>query len=338
LKFVDETRIRVISGNGGNGCLSFRREAFVPKGGPDGGDGGDGGSVIIEADPAMTTLLDCRYRQLYRAQRGVHGKGKDLTGRRGADMVVKVPVGTQIYDSDTGELLVDLDAEGQKMIAAKGGRGGRGNTRFASARNRTPRQSEEGLPGEERLLLLQLKLVADVGLVGMPNSGKSTLISAVSSARPKIADYPFTTKVPALGVVRVGAGTDFVMADIPGLIEGAHRGAGMGDRFLRHIERTKVLIHLIDPSPDIEPGPQERFTLIMRELESFAPDLIKKPMIVAITKMDLPENHDSAMALSLSLEETVGLPVHRISAPAALGVKELIRHAAKLLKRGAPKK
>ncbi|MFH0824435.1 MAG: GTPase ObgE, partial [Pseudomonadota bacterium] len=187
MKFVDETRIRVISGNGGNGCLSFRREAFVPKGGPDGGDGGDGGSVIIEADPAMTTLLDCRYRQLYRAQRGVHGKGKDLTGRRGADMVVKVPVGTQIYDSDTGELLVDLDGEGQKIIAAKGGRGGRGNTRFASAGNRTPRQSEEGWPGEERLLLLQLKLVADVGLVGMPNSGKSTLVSAVSSARPKIA-------------------------------------------------------------------------------------------------------------------------------------------------------
>jgi len=332
LKFVDQARIRVVSGKGGRGCLSFRREAFVPKGGPDGGDGGKGGDVIIEADSSLNTLLDCQYQQLYRAKNGGHGSGNNRQGRSAADLIIKVPAGTIVKDDETGEIVADLDTPDSKVVVARGGRGGRGNARFASSRNRAPRRFEEGWPGEEKWLVLELKLIADVGLIGLPNSGKSTLISRVSNARPKIADYPFTTKVPALGVVRIADGFDLVMADIPGLIEGAHKGAGMGDRFLRHVERTRVLLHLIDPSPQLTPAPQERFSMIMRELASYSEDLVKTPMIAVITKMDLPENREPAARLKKAFLKQ-GIPVHEISAITGQGVKELLKHAGQLLKK-----
>ncbi len=288
--------------------------------------------MYIQADPSMNTLLDCQYQQLYRARRGTHGKGKDQHGKCAPDLIVSVPVGTLVKDDRTGELIADLDHAGSTILAAKGGRGGRGNARFTSSRNRAPRRFEEGQPGEERVLLLELKLIADVGLVGLPNSGKSTLVSRVSNARPKIADYPFTTKVPALGVVHSPDGIDFVMADIPGLIKDAHKGAGMGDRFLRHIERNHVLLHLIDPSPSVEPEPLERFNIVMDELASYREDLVRTPMIIVITKMDLPENHEPAAEVRVELEKQ-GFAVHEISAATGRGVKELIRHAVKLLRR-----
>jgi GTPase len=310
--------------------VSFRREAYVPKGGPDGGDGGNGGNVVIQADSSLHTLLDCQYRQLYRAKNGQHGMGKKMTGRGAEDLIIKVPVGTLIKDDETNEVLADLNEPAVSFRAAKGGRGGRGNARFASSGNRAPRQFDEGEPGEERVLRLELKLIADVGLVGFPNSGKSTLISRVSNAHPKIADYPFTTKVPGLGVVRVGSRTDFVMADIPGLIKNAHNGAGMGDRFLRHIERTRLLLHLVDPSPILTPDPEQRFADIMKELISYGKDLLLRPMIVVITKMDLPENVAPAHQLRTSLE-TKGYSVHEISAVSGFGVRDLLLEVAGLL-------
>ncbi|MFH1115778.1 MAG: GTPase ObgE [Pseudomonadota bacterium] len=333
MKFVDQARIRAVSGEGGRGCLSFRREAFVPKGGPDGGDGGKGGDVIVRADPSLHTLLDCQYQQLYKAKRGVHGMGKDRHGRGAPPLVIRVPVGTLIHDEETQELIADLDGPGSEVVVAVGGRGGRGNARFVSSRNRAPRRFEEGRPGVERLIRLELKLIADVGLVGLPNAGKSTLIARVSNARPKIADYPFTTKVPGLGIVRVGDGFDFVMADIPGLIENAHRGAGMGDQFLRHIERTRLLLHLIDPSPHLETGAEERFDVIMNELASYSEDLPKKPLLAVITKTDLPENKEAAHELRALLERR-GLTVHEISAVSGDGIKELLYRIARMLKRG----
>jgi len=302
----------------------------VPKGGPDGGDGGKGGDVIVQADSSVHTLLDCQYQQLYRAKRGVHGMGKDRHGRSAPDLVIRVPPGTLIIDDATDELIADLDQPGKKIVAAMGGRGGRGNARFASARNRAPRRFETGWPGQERLVRLELKLIADVGLVGLPNSGKSTLISRVSNARPTIADYPFTTKVPGLGVVRTPDGMDFVMADIPGLIQDAHKGAGMGDRFLRHVERTRVLLHLIDPSPDVSPAAEERFDIIQNELASYSPELAETPMIVVITKMDIPENRGPARDLRISLEKR-GLAVREISAVSGEGLKGLLRQTAQLL-------
>ena len=303
----------------------------MPKGGPDGGDGGKGGSVLIQADSSLNTLLDCQYQQLYKARSGAHGSGNNRHGRSAQDLIVRVPVGTLIVDDETGELLADLDAAESKVLVAEGGRGGRGNARFATSRNRAPRRVDEGGPSVERILRLELKLIADVGLVGLPNSGKSTLISCVSNARPKIADYPFTTKVPALGVVRTADGVDFVMADIPGLIEDAHKGAGMGDRFLRHIERTRILLHLVDPSPQVEPGPEERFSMIMTELASYGKGLLQTPMIAVVTKMDLPENEAAARELKPVLEKK-GHLVHEISAVTGRGVKELLRHTAQLLK------
>jgi len=303
----------------------------VPKGGPDGGDGGKGGDVIVRADPSVHTLLDCQYRQLYRAKRGAHGKGKDMHGRSGEEMVIRVPVGTLVIDEETGELIADLDRTDTDVVVAEGGRGGRGNARFATSRNRAPRQYEEGEPGRERILVLELKLIADVGLVGMPNAGKSTLISKVSKARPKIADYPFTTRVPALGVVRMSGGFDFVMADIPGLIEDASKGAGLGLQFLRHVERTRVLVHLVDPSPYLTPSPEERFAIIMRELDSHAADLLHKPMIAVITKMDLPENKQPAAQLKRSLEAE-GFRVYEISAVTGKGVNRLLTDVARTLK------
>ncbi len=331
MKFVDQAKIRVISGKGGNGCVSFRREPYVPKGGPDGGDGGKGGDVVIEADESLNTLLDCRYQQLYRAKKGTHGSGNNRHGRNGPDLIIRVPVGTQVLEEETGALMADLDQAGARVLAATGGRGGRGNSRFATSRNRAPRRFEEGREGQDRSLVLELKLIADVGLVGLPNSGKSTLISRVSNARPKIADYPFTTKVPALGLVRTSIGRDFVMADIPGLIEDAHKGAGMGDQFLRHIERTKVLLHLVDPAPHLTPSAPERFNIIMNELASYSKDLIQRPMIGVITKMDIPENRDASGQLK-SFIEAKGLPVYEISAVAGEGLPELLRHISLMLK------
>jgi len=303
----------------------------VPRGGPDGGDGGKGGDIVIEADPSVSTLLDCQYQQLYRARHGVHGRGKNQHGRGSDDVVIRVPPGTVVIDEASEEVVADLNHPAASVIVAKGGRGGRGNARFASSRNRAPRRVEDGQPGVERLLRLELKLIADVGLVGLPNSGKSTLISRVSNARPKIADYPFTTKVPMLGVVRSPDGIDFVMADIPGLIRDAHLGAGMGDRFLRHIERTKVLLHLVDPSPELTPTAEERFRIIMDELASYPGDLTRRPMIAVITKLDIPENTEPAASLRLTIEKT-GLPVHEISAVAGRGLRELVRKIARMLK------
>ncbi len=309
--------------------MSFRREAFVPKGGPDGGDGGKGGDVIIRADNGLHTLLDHQYQQLYRAKNGAPGSGKNKTGKSAEDLVISVPVGTQIFNNITDELITDLNENGAQVVIAPGGDGGRGNARFATPRNRAPRKCEEGWPGLELELRLELKLMADVGLVGLPNAGKSTLISSVSNARPKIADYPFTTKVPNLGVTRT-AGVDFVIADIPGLIEGAHHGAGMGDRFLRHIERTVILVHLIDPSEIVEPDAQMRFNIIMNELESYGKDLLHRPMIVAITKMDLPENEIPARELEKVLAKKK-LPVYKISAVTGQGVRQLLNKIAKTL-------
>ncbi len=303
----------------------------MPKGGPNGGDGGKGGDVIVRADSSLNTLLQCQYKQIYKAQRGRHGMGKDRHGRSGEDLVIKVPVGTLVIDDESGQLIADLGSVDKEVTVAKGGRGGRGNTRFATSTNRAPRRVEKGGPAEEKQIRLQLKLLADVGLVGMPNSGKSTLISRVSRARPKIADYPFTTKVPVLGVARVGKNFEFVMADIPGLIEDAHKGAGMGDRFLRHIERTRVLIHLVDASPYVEPEPEERFSTVMGELDSYDARLLQKPMIAAITKMDLPENRELAARLKKFLEKQ-GLPVYQISSVTGEGVKELLKGVARVLR------
>lgn len=289
--------------------------------------------MIIRADSSLHTLLDCQYQQLYKAKRGVHGMGKDRHGRSAPPLVVKVPVGTLVHDEEAQALIADLDLPGKEVLVAVGGRGGRGNARFVSSRNRAPRQFEEGQPGVERWLRLELKLIADVGLVGLPNSGKSTLISRVSNARPKIADYPFTTTVPGLGIVRVGDAFDFVMADIPGLIEGAHQGAGMGDRFLRHIERTRLLLHLIDPSPHLDMEAEQRFDIIMNELASYCDDVVQKPLLVVITKIDLPENIEPANDLRAVLEKR-GFRVHTISAVSGAGLKELLHAIAQLLKRG----
>ena len=290
MKFVDEAKLKVQAGNGGRGCVSFRREKFVPFGGPDGGDGGLGGSVYLRAVEGMNTLADFRISRTYKGQNGEGGSGNDCTGHGGDDTYVSVPIGTVISDTDTGETLGDLTGEGQTLLVAKGGKGGWGNTRFKSSTNRTPRKAGMGLAGEKRELQLELKLIADVGLLGLPNAGKSTLIRAVSAARPKVADYPFTTLHPNLGVVAVGVGRSFVMADIPGLIEGAAEGAGLGIRFLKHLQRTRVLLHLIDiapPDPDADPVKDAR--TIVAELKKFAKDLAAKERWLLINKIDLLE-------------------------------------------------
>ncbi len=286
MKFVDEVEITVKAGDGGRGCVSFRREKYVPKGGPDGGDGGDGGHVRVVADPHLTTLLDLRYQRLYRGNRGQHGRGKDQHGKNGEDRVIRVPVGTLIRDAATGELIADIDAPSGDVVLAHGGKGGKGNSRFTSATRQAPRFAGPGDPGEERDLRLELRLLADVGLIGLPNAGKSTLISAVSAARPRIADYPFTTLVPNLGVVAHGD-LSFVMADIPGLIEGAHRGEGLGHRFLKHVTRTGVLVHVLDVFQLEERDPRTDFETVDRELGLFDEELSRKPQIVAANKVDL---------------------------------------------------
>ncbi len=336
MKFVDKTTIRVISGNGGRGCLSFRREPYVPKGGPDGGDGGKGGDIYIVADPSLDTLLDCQYQQLYKARHGGHGMGKNRQGKSAADVSIRVPVGTTVRDSLTGELIADLDQPGCRVLVAKGGRGGRGNARFATPRNRAPRQFEEGEKGEEKTLILELKLIADVGLVGLPNSGKSTLLAGITNARPEIGAYPFTTRKPNLGVVKLDDGHQFIVADIPGLIEDAHKGAGMGHDFLRHVQRTRLLLHLIDPDPEATPDALTKFSIITNELRSFNEELVLKPFIVILTKMDVSKNKDVAPRIRDAFERQ-GLRVKEVSALSGEGLDELITEIAHTLKNESDK-
>ncbi len=331
--FVDHARIFVASGAGGTGCLSFRREKYVPRGGPDGGDGGDGGSVILRADRHLSTLVSFRYRRLYKAGRGQHGMGSNRHGRNARDLVIPVAPGTIVLD-DSQQMVADLRLAGDTLIASKGGRGGRGNARFATSTNQAPRTFEKGQPGEERWLTLELKLLADVGLVGFPNAGKSTLISRISEARPKIAAYPFTTLTPHLGHVVVDDATSFVVADIPGLIEGASQGAGLGIRFLRHVERTRLLLHLVEVSPMAEGSPVHRLHTIEQELASAPVPLSGKPVIVVATKLDtLPPDGEERRGLDELVATCArrSLPCVAISAVTGAGVKELVGRVAALL-------
>lgn len=297
MKFVDEATIRVEAGDGGNGVVSFRREKYIPKGGPDGGDGGDGGNVFLIADNNLNTLVDYKFTKFYKAERGQNGMSSDCTGAKGADITLKVPVGTRVTDKETGEVLGDLRNAGDLLRVAKGGHHGFGNTHFKSSTNRAPRQKTNGTPGERRILDLELLLVADVGLLGLPNAGKSTFIRSVSAARPKVADYPFTTLVPNLGVVKTDDGKSFVIADVPGLIEGAAQGAGLGHRFLRHLERCRVLLHLVDANPIDGSDPVENACVIEKELKEYAHDLYDKPRWLVINKVDLLESKEEADAL-----------------------------------------
>lgn len=328
MKFIDEAKIYVKAGDGGKGCVSFRREKFVPRGGPDGGDGGKGGDVIIKAVNSHRTLLDLKYRQHQTAERGQHGEGSNRTGRSAGDVVVAVPIGTLVKDADTGDVLADLAADGQCFIAARGGIGGRGNARFATARNRAPRFAQDGISGEERKLLLELKLLADVGIIGMPNVGKSTFIARVSAARPKIADYPFTTLTPNLGVVRLDVDASFVIADIPGLIPGASQGLGMGVRFLRHVERTTLLLHIIDIKEDSDPLTD--FEAINRELSQFSPELAQKPQIVGINKLDLSVTR-ARIKKEIDNFCEKGIEISAFSAVTGEGISEVVARIARKL-------
>ena len=287
MKFVDEATIKVVAGNGGNGCLSFRREKFIPKGGPDGGDGGDGGSVFLQAKLELNTLIDFRYTRLFKAENGQAGAGSNCTGKKGEDLIIPVPLGTIVSLSETGELIGDLNKPDQKLLIAKGGFHGLGNTRFKSSKNRTPRQTTPGKEGESREIKLELSLLADVGLLGLPNAGKSTLVNKVSAAKPKIADYPFTTMIPSLGVVNIGNDRSFVIADIPGVIKGAAEGAGLGIRFLKHLTRTKLVLHIVDVSPMDKTPPKEAFREIELELEKFSPTLARQSRWLILNKADL---------------------------------------------------
>jgi GTP-binding protein len=327
MKFIDEVKIHAKAGDGGRGCLSFLREKFVPLGGPDGGDGGRGGDVLFEVDMALSTLLDLRYKHHLHAKNGMPGLGKNKHGKSGDDLVIKVPPGTLVYDDETGELLADLTRTDQGFRLLKGGQGGRGNARFLSSTNRAPRHTQPGMPGEERTLRLQLKLLADVGLVGLPNAGKSTLISCVSAARPKIADYPFTTLVPNLGVVRHGDFRSFVMADIPGLIEGASDGHGLGSRFLRHIERTDLFLHLVDLSCLQEGDPIENFDKINQELKRYSQTLSERPMLVVFTKQDITEVREQTDDIRQIIENR-GFRTLAISAVTRAGLPELVTTVA----------
>jgi GTP-binding protein len=322
--FIDEVIISVKAGDGGNGCLAFRREKYVPRGGPSGGDGGHGGDVVLVASEHHNTLLHFRFNPEHKAQRGRHGEGSQRTGHDGASIDVPTPVGTVVYDAETGELLHDFTAPGDRFIVARGGRGGKGNARFATSTHQTPTEHEDGKPGEERRLRLELKLLADVGLVGFPNAGKSTLISRISAARPKIADYPFTTLVPNLGVVSADDDRTFVVADIPGLIEGAHEGHGLGTQFLRHIERTRLLAHLVDVSEITGRDPVHDFEVVMGELASFSEDLAHKPMIVVATKLDAAQDPDRVASLE-KLARDRGLAFFKISSVTGEGIDALKR-------------
>ncbi|HWZ57001.1 MAG TPA: GTPase ObgE [Verrucomicrobiae bacterium] len=338
--FADEAKIMVKAGDGGNGCLAFRREKYVPRGGPSGGDGGHGGDIYIEANPHDNTLLRYRYNREFKAGRGGHGEGSDCHGASADEMVLKVPVGTVVFDSDTGEQLFDFTQAGQRFLAARGGRGGRGNgnPKFVRPWHQAPREHEDGHPGQERHLRLELKLLADVGLVGFPNAGKSTLISRISAARPKIAAYPFTTLEPHLGVVSAdpdagpGAGRTFVVADLPGLIEGAHDGVGLGTRFLKHIERTRLIAHLVDTSDANDRDPVRDFEIIGHELASFSPMLTEKPMIVVATKLDATTDRTHLEELRAFCAKR-GLEFHAISSATGEGIVELVRAMADALDR-----
>jgi GTP-binding protein len=324
--FIDEVRILVKAGDGGNGCLAFRREKYVPRGGPSGGDGGQGGDVVMVATLHRNTLLHFRFNPEHKAERGRHGEGSNRKGRDGKSIELDTPVGTVVYDADTGEVLHDFTEPGDRFVLAQGGKGGRGNARFATSTHQAPTEHEPGQPGEERRLRLELKLLADVGLVGFPNAGKSTLISRISAARPKIADYPFTTLEPNLGVASVDDRT-FVVADIPGLIEGAHTGHGLGIQFLRHIERTKLLAHLVDVSEMSGRDPVHDFDVVMEELRGFSPEMLEKPMIVVATKLDAAQDEQRVEALEQHARER-GLPFYKISSVTGSGVDELKRAMA----------
>ncbi len=331
MKFVDQVRIEVKAGDGGNGAIAFRREKYVEKGGPSGGDGANGGSVILRANGQLTTLLDFRYQQHHRAQAGGHGMGSDMNGKAGEDLVLQVPVGTIVYDDASGEPLGDLSADGQTLVVAKGGRGGLGNMNFATSTRQTPRFAQDGTPGEQRMLRLELKLLADVGLLGWPNAGKSTLISRISRAKPKIADYPFTTLVPNLGVVPYKDGKSFVVADIPGLIEGASEGVGLGHQFLRHVERCRVLVHLLDLSAVAEGrDPKHDFEVLNRELERYSPALAEKPQLVVANKLDLTHAREALPKLQQWMEKR-GIKLYELSGATGEGLQKVLDAVARVL-------
>lgn len=331
MKFVDQCNVKVIAGDGGNGSVAFRREKYIPFGGPAGGDGGRGGDVVFIVDPGRSTLLDLAHVRFLRAKHGQHGMGADCYGKGGESLEIRVPPGTQVFDKETGELLFDLNAEGSSVIVAHGGRGGRGNIHFATAEDRAPKRAEEGHKGQERDLRLELKVMADVGLLGFPNVGKSTFVSACSRARTKVADYPFTTLVPQLGVVRIDDQTAFVVADIPGLIPGAAQGAGLGIRFLKHVERTRALLHLITVTGDEEGrDPVKDYRVLLNELKQFDPELAKRPTLVAMSKADLPHARDAFEKASKSFAK-MGIKLRLISAATGEGMKEILKDLARLV-------
>jgi GTP-binding protein len=323
---IDNVKISIKSGNGGNGCVSFRREKFVPKGGPNGGDGGKGGDVIFQADNALSTLIDLRYKKIYKAENGKHGSGGDKTGKNGEDIIVRVPCGSILKDAYTGETIADLVNDGQTFIAAKGGKGGRGNAHFATPTNQTPRNAEPGVPGIEKDINIELKLIADVGLVGLPNAGKSTLISKISAAKPKIADYPFTTLQPNLGIVRYKEFYSFVVADIPGLIEGAHLGKGLGLQFLKHIERTKVLVFLLDATLiPYKEDKKEDYKVLTKELKLFNKELLEKPQIICFTKIDALTDEQKTELKKIKFSSSKKkIPVMQISSVSGENIQMLI--------------
>ena len=346
MKFVDSCKVKVVAGNGGNGCVAFHRAKYLPFGGPAGGDGGKGGDVVFVTDPGLSTLLDLAYAHTLEAERGEHGRGKDQYGHKGEDRLVLMPVGTQVFDDESGELLFDLDAPDVRTVVARGGRGGRGNIHFATPEDRAPRRAEPGEEGQTRLLRLELKVMADVGLLGFPNVGKSSFIRAISRARPKVADYPFTTLTPHLGVVSVAAplsnsrqrfeaGASFVVADIPGLIPGAAEGAGLGIRFLKHVERTRALLHLITLDPTEGRDPVDDYVALMKELKRFDPELAKRPQIVAMSKADLPEVREAFVKARARLKRKK-IDVRLISSATGDGVTELVRDLYKLVSSAKP--
>ncbi len=327
MKFIDEARIFVKAGNGGHGCISFRREKYVPRGGPNGGDGGRGGNVIFRADASLYTLLDFRYRRHFEAKRGEHGRGKDQYGHSGEDVLIRVPIGTVVRDETTQQVLAEFEKDGEEVIIAQGGRGGRGNMHFATSTSQAPRTAEDGAEGEQRWVVMELKLLADVGLIGFPNAGKSTLLSVISAARPKIAGYPFTTKNPVLGVVSYGH-KSFTVADLPGLIEGASEGVGLGIRFLKHIEKTRVFLHLLDISDPTHPDPKVAYNAIRKELKAYDASFLKRPEVIVLTKIDQPEIREQLKKIRKLFPKK---KVFAISAATREGLEELLAEMAKMV-------
>jgi GTPase len=328
VKFIDEAIITVWSGNGGRGCVSFRREKFIPRGGPDGGDGGKGGDIVLKTTSRKRTLYQFRFKKHFKAKNGAHGQGKQKTGKNGQDLIMELPPGTLVTDADTGKVITDLVKSDETFVLARGGRGGQGNARFKTSTHRSPRFAQPGEPGETKTLKLELKLLADVGIIGLPNAGKSTLITAVSSARPKIGNYPFTTLFPSLGVVQTGWAEPFVVADIPGLIKGAHKGTGLGIRFLRHIERTRILIHLVDVSAIDTDNPLHAYNTVNKELAMYNRKLTEKPQIVVLNKIDLPDVREAAKKFQNAVKEK---QVILISALTGKGIEDLNSKIIQLL-------